>query len=334
MKKILISKEKNFYKANLHCHSTISDAAKTPQELKEIYSAHGYSVLAYTDHDIMLDHSDLTDDNFLALNGYELEINAPGEWVSGSKTCHMCFIAISPENTKQVCYHRTEYLFGNAPKYRELIKYDESKPDFVREYTPECINKMFSEGRKNGFFTVYNHPAWSLETKDQYCNYHGMHAMEIFNYSCWHKGFTDYNEQVYDEMLRNGEKIFCISADDNHNWDNDSFGGFTVINAEKLEYETITGALVDGNFYASQGPQIFEVWYENGKIGIECSDAASVVLNTGVRHCEAVRAEEQGGPITSAVFEIDNDDNYVRLTVTDFSGKHANTNAYFLKDLM
>ncbi len=333
MKTVLLSREKNYYKANLHCHSVISDAVKTPEELKEMYKSHGYSVLAYTDHDVLLDHNDLTDDEFLALNGYEMEINAEGAWSDHPLTCHMCFIALSPDNLTQACYHRSDYLFANAPKYREYIKYDESKPDFVREYTPKRISEMFEEGRKNGFFTTYNHPSWSLETKDQYGNYHGMHAMEICNYSCLHSGYTDYNERVYDEILRGGERIYCISADDNHNRVLDSFGGFTVINAEKLEYETITSALVDGKFYASQGPEIFELWYEDGKLYIECSEAATVALNTGVRRCEAIHADEQGSPITYATFNIGGNDNYARITVTDFSGKHANTNAYFLDEL-
>ena len=47
---------------------------------------------------------------------------------------------------------------------------------------------------------------------------------------------------AYDEILRSGKRIYCISTDDNHNRGDepahDSFGGFTMIKAEKLEYET------------------------------------------------------------------------------------------------
>lgn len=45
----LISPDKKQYKANLHCHSTISDGKKTPEELKEMYKRHGYSILAITE---------------------------------------------------------------------------------------------------------------------------------------------------------------------------------------------------------------------------------------------------------------------------------------------
>ena len=65
------------YKANLHCHTTVSDGHYSPEEVKEYYKAHGYSVIAFTDHEILLDHSDLCDEDFIALNGYELSVNAP-----------------------------------------------------------------------------------------------------------------------------------------------------------------------------------------------------------------------------------------------------------------
>lgn len=331
MKKILFGEKKGFYKANLHCHSTVSDGRKTPEELKKMYMERGYSIIAFTDHDVLIEHSDLNDKNFLALNGYEMEISEPrGENPLKSKTCHLCFIALAPDNLTQVCYHREWYIWGNATEYRKFVKFDETKPDFIREHTPECINKIIEEGRKNGFFVTYNHPSWSMETLEDYGAYKGMNAMEICNYGCYEVGYTDYNEKEYDEMLRGGQKIFCVSTDDNHNARNDSFGGFTVINADGLEYTAITDALVKGNFYASQGPKINRVWYEDGKIGIECSEAVKVVMNT----CGRRTAVEDNAPVTSAVFDIKEFDEYVRLTVTDASGNHANTSAYFVEDLI
>ena len=70
MKKYLLPNEGNFYKANLHCHSSLSDGTLTPKELKDLYKANGYSVLAYTDHDIFIPHNELTDDSFVALSGF------------------------------------------------------------------------------------------------------------------------------------------------------------------------------------------------------------------------------------------------------------------------
>lgn len=129
------------------------------------------------------------------------------------------------------------------------------------------------------------------------------------------------------------ETVVGIATDDNHNRREDSFGGFTVINAEKLDYPTIADALKNGNFYASQGPEIYDLWYEDGKIGIKCSGAKSIRINSAIRRSEIVYAKNSENLVTSAVFEINDLDKYVRITVNDFEGNHANTNAYFLEDL-
>ena len=68
MKKYLITKTGNFYKANLHCHTNLSDAILSPEEIKREYKARGYSIVAYTDHDVLIPHNDLRDENFLPLN--------------------------------------------------------------------------------------------------------------------------------------------------------------------------------------------------------------------------------------------------------------------------
>ena len=52
MKKYLLPETGNFYKANLHCHTTYSDGRKTPEQVKARYKGLGYSIVAYTDHDI------------------------------------------------------------------------------------------------------------------------------------------------------------------------------------------------------------------------------------------------------------------------------------------
>ena len=80
MKKYLLPNEGTFYKANLHCHSNLSDGVLTPKELKDLYKANGYSVLAYTDHDIFIPHNELTDDSFVALAGFEAQFNGSNKY--------------------------------------------------------------------------------------------------------------------------------------------------------------------------------------------------------------------------------------------------------------
>ena len=348
MRKYLLPENGNFYKANLHCHSTWSDGNLTPEEIKKGYMDKGYSIVAYTDHDVMLDHSDLADENFLPLLSYEMEITesrtAEENKIRPPKTCHICLIALDPKTDKQVCWHREKYLFGHAKNFKDQVKFDETLPDYERAYTPECINEMIKMGRDAGFFVTYNHPAWSMEYAEDYMKYEGMHAMEICNGSCYNLGWDDYVPYIYDEMLRGGKRIFCIGADDNHNgpgenWAHDSFSAFTYIKADKLEYRTITKAMEAGDMYASQGPEIYDLYVEDGRVYIKCSPARRIVFGTGLRYAQCAWAnlgdhwgEGCDKTITEASFGIPADCHYIRLTVEDLEGRHANTRAYFLDE--
>ncbi len=328
----LISKEGNFYKANLHSHSTVSDGELTPEEMKDLYKSHGYSILCCTDHEVMIPHHELTDEDFLMLTG--VEIGFDESWRPNfldAKVCDICLISLDRDNNTQPFFHRTKY---HDTEKNSLIKYDENEPDYNREYNADCINGAIKLCREKGFFVTYNHPTWSLEHYEDYIKYSGMNAMEICNYSSFIDGYDEYNGKIYDEFLHKGERIFAIAADDNHNrrdpssrmWD--SFGAFTVIKAERLTYECVADALVKGNFYSSQGPEIYELYIEEGILHIKCSPADKIVCTVNRRRC-CSRYNENGGEITQAEFDIKHSDGYFRITVTDKLGRHADTNAYF-----
>ena len=268
MKKYLLPKTGNFYKVNLHAHSTISDGSLTPSQIKEEYLKRGYSAVAFTDHNILLPHHDLTDENFIALTGIEYDFyegwnpdfKPDGKTYLTWKGTHVNFIALDPENDIQPCYHSTKYrMIGNGENYRHLVKYDKTLPDYERIYSPKGVSDLMKIGRDNGFFVIYNHPSWSLENYNDYVNYHGYHAIEIHNSGSIMGGtLTDYCPYVYDDVLRAGvERAICVASDDNHNHGYsalgsplcDSFGGFTCVKAEKLTYKDITDGLIKGNTY-------------------------------------------------------------------------------------
>lgn len=331
MKKILLSSDKNFYKANLHCHTNISDGKLTPEEVKEEYKALGYSVVAYTDHDLYITHDYLNDENFLALHGFEVEINE-GHTYPGTafiKTCHICNIAIEPDNLVQPLFDPFYAYVGNAKNY--IDKVQKGSESYRRIYSGEGISEMMKTYRDAGFFVTYNHPTWSQERYPEYTSYHGMYAMEIMNGSSDSIYFDEYNPRVYDDILYAGERIYCIGADDNHSM-NDIGIAFTEINAENLDYRTITKALVDGNFYASEGPEIYELTYEDGKIRIKTSPAQKIICAYDIRKAGGAVAEE-GTFVTEAEFTKPDGAGYFRITVTDGQGRHACTNAYFFDEL-
>ena len=342
MRKYLLPETGNFYKANLHCHTTMSDGQKTPEEIKELYMKKGYSIVAYTDHDVFILHNDLTDENFLAMNGFEVEVM---DWygrhpLRDCKVCHLCFVALDKNIEMHPLWHREKHVWGDALKVKHLVKFDDTLQNYSWTYSPECLTEMMEIGKKEGFFVTYNHPNWSKETYEQYSKYHGMHAMEILNGNCIATGYEDYNPRVYDDFLRLGEKIYCIGADDNHNdrpddmRQCDSGWAWTTIKADKLDYETISDALLKGHFYASEGPEIYDLYVEDGKVHIKCSPADRVICTYEKRGAGAKFAEIGGEPVTEVAFDANPDYGYFRITVRDERGNVACTNAYFPEDYL
>ena len=338
MKVYLLPQNGKFYKANLHSHSTLSDGKWTIEEMKEKYKAQGYSIIAYTDHHVFLTHNDLADEDFLPLNGYEIDIPEDKPWSRYIKTCHFCLIALDRDRTVQNIYHDSVYIDKNADKV-DLAK---DRAPITRRYDPEFISALMRDAREDRFFVTYNHPVWSLESTEECFRYHGMHAMEIVNYSSYVTGHEDRNSNLYDAMLHRGEDIYCIATDDNHDVypighpKCDSFGGFTMIKAEKLEYGAVTQALLDGHFYASEGPEILELYYdsEDNRVHIKTTEAVRVLMTTGNRHNNAKTAEHKGETITETSFTLDRQDtDYVRFVVRDREGKEAYTHAYRVSDI-
>ena len=62
----------NWYKGNVHCHSTGSDGEMTPAEIAEYYRAAGYDFLAVTDHGVQTETSHLSTADFVCIPGQEL----------------------------------------------------------------------------------------------------------------------------------------------------------------------------------------------------------------------------------------------------------------------
>ena len=331
--KILLDKNKNFYKGNMHCHSTLSDGTFTPEELKKMYKEKGYSFLAITDHEHVNNNSYLDDEEFITITSAEYAIKEfPKESTlvnMNMKVCHLNIYAKKQDNDYSVCYNSVLDHYSKGDR-RESIKKDET--DYERIYGKEGINDLVKRINEAGFFVAYNHPRWSLENYRDYGGYEGLWGVEIFNTSCNRGGIYEYNINVLDDFLRDGKRVFATSGDDNHNGRiDDSFGTFVMVNTESLSYDNIINALMEGDFYTSTGPTIEELYADKDKIYIKCSPASKITLSTKGRRSASFDMKDL--PLTEAVFEIKEKDEYVRIDVIDEKGRRANTQGYFINEL-
>jgi len=317
------------YKANLHTHSTISDGKLTVEELKEKYKAQGYQIMAFTDHEICVDHQDLCDDNFLAITAYEIattDMNDPER-----RTYHMNLFSKDPHNTKQVFFHPTH--LGKRQHQLELVVCDEHR---TREYSTECMNEVIAAANEAGFLVCYNHPSWSLQNYSDYIGLKGLWGVEVANGICLRKGYEDFQPHVFDDLLKAGNRIFPVGADDIHSEEH-AFIAFVMIASPSLGYSDVMNALEKGDFYASTGPEIHSLTLEEGILSIRCSDAVQVRVCTQGRRRYVTDCLVNEGPVTSADFDIerwyrdtaDRENAFFRVVVTDDHGHAAYTRAFF-----
>jgi hypothetical protein len=106
-----------------------------------------------------------------------------------------------------------------------------------------------------------------------------------------------------------------------------------MVKAESLTHENILNSIEAGDCYASSGPEISELYYEDGKVYIKCSEADAIHLYTAGRRRARTAEVKEGEFVTEASFEILPTDHYFRIAVKDKKGNHANTRAYFLDEL-
>lgn len=333
----LISPLKKQYKANLHCHSVLSDGKKTPEELKAMYKDNGYSILSITDHERPCNHTDLTDDDFIMITGYEAYIRDNKECKGNpyKPEIHLNLFAENPENVSYICFNPAACRYCTEEEKEQFIKVGSQKQ---REYTVEYINEFVKTALDNGYICSHNHPYWSLENEDMILKYEGFFSMEMCNFSSFIINGLEYNARLYDKLILSGKKIFCHSADDNHNHapENslayDSFGAFTMIMPEKFTYDEIFKAMKKGEMYSSMGPLFKEVSMDGNKIHIETSPVQSIRVFTGNRKPNR-RLANRGETINSADFELDDSIKFIRVSIVDEYGNYADTRAFLREEL-
>ena len=345
MKVYLLPQGGNFYKANLHVHTVISDGGLTPEEIKAAYKEKGYSVVAYTDHEAMVPHTDLSDDEFLAITAVELATNA--ELTHGTytyrETCHLNLYSKDPNRTICPVFSISRLWPAHAAQF---LSEEMKSIDFTRTFTVESMNEVIAAANADGFLVSYNHPVWSLNHYPFYSGLKGVWGVECYNTGCVRSGYPD-TVQPLDDLLCLGRKVFPLATDDAHGpkdrmWD--YFGGWVMIKADKLEYSVIMDALENGDFYATSGPEINELYIEDGILTVKTSPATSIFVSTERRASRSARSTD-GKPLTEATFDLksfisDSSQKretdppaYFRVTVTDENGNEAYTRPFFVEEL-
>lgn len=291
----IFQNKQNWYKGNLHAHTTRSDGYKEPGETIEIYQKAGYDFLAITDH------------RYPGKEGvYENMLLIPGaEWDYG-------------DNDRYPVYHilsiGTEKTLGLLPYYEDC-----TLPDGGEIKPQEIIDRI----RDAGGLAFLAHPAWSVMNPEEMYALHGLSGAEIYNSVSGTPWNAERAEASYyfDLWASRGLYMPCIATDDSHYYEGEETRGFVMVNCDTLSVRGIMEALSEGNFYASQGPRFEDVRYDKDRVEILCSPEVERI----VVYSNTVWVEQRvfDNPCGKAVYEISPLDRYIRIELMDGDGKKA-----------
>ena len=328
----LIPEGGKFYKTNFHCHTDLSDGEMTAEEIKNRYLSLGYSAVCFTDHEILVPHSELSDERFIALNGYEVCIKQDLHLSSGffRPLYHFNLIAGSADHIDMPKFFRDHpSAFGNSVNVRkqatnfiELIDRTEYDRTWINAYLKDVVDR--------DFLVNYNHPQWSLQTRDDYIGLQNVHSVEVINGGC--RYVNDNTSIHFEQMLRAGMRVCPTAGDDNHRME-DTGLAWTMLKAPELSYAALIDAYKKGNCYVSEGPEIYSLVIYNGKIRIRTSSAAAVLLLGEGRYGKLTTFDTEKETETEFEYQPEKTGSYFRLEVRDRYGNRAYTNAYFRNDL-
>ena len=282
----LFSDSLPFLKANFHCHTTESDGRLDPESAAGFYESAGYDVLAITDHrTVTLLPSN---DKLLLIPGIEIDYVLPGQWVH--------ILGIGMDASAGGKWNR----FGTPQEGIDLI-------------------------RKLGGLAVLAHPAWSLNTPEFMRSLTGLSGVEIWNSVSTlplNADRADSSSLLDVTWASGGELLPVYANDDSHPYKDEAGVAATMVQAEKKTVPAVMEALRLGHFYATTGPQIYQIENKNNQeIIVHCSPAESIIFYSDSPWVAGRTVIRSG--MTECNYFIQKNDHFVRIEVRDAAGRKA-----------
>jgi len=296
-------------KGGLHCHTTRSDGAGTPEEVIQLHYENGYDFIALTDHRYYNYQNFAPEIPITIIPGMEFDGTFDND--HGFRCFHTVCIGPSKED-------------GNG--FDQDQRLDSAKVTGQEDYQPylDSIHAKMN-------LTIHCHPEWSSTPAKYFDKLQGNFAMEIWNSGCAMGNQMDMDAAYWDELLGQGIQIYGVATDDGHGMHNHC-NGWVRVNAEN-NIPSILHALQDGKFYSSCGPEIYDFYVEENTVYIDCSEAAVIRLQSDKHPSRVVRSAD--GKMTHAEISLTNwpwKYRYIRMTVIDKNGKFAWTNPIWLDE--
>ena len=293
--------EQHWQKGNLHTHSLWSDGDDFPEMILQWYKDHNYQFVALSDHNTMADKEFwyLLKNRELKNNTLEKYVNQFGDWVetkSDSLGTHVRLKTYDEYKTKMeeqdsFLVIRSEEVtssFERKPVHINVTNIQEEIPPFkgssvvdVMQQTLDAVHKQ-REKLKTPMFAHINHPnfGYGISTEDLIA-LNGERFFEVYNgHPAVHNegdskrvGTEEMWDLVNVAYYRKDKPLLLgIATDDSHNYHSKSSNlsntgrGWVMVNSKDLNTVSLIDKLEDGQFYASSGINLKQVYQTKKKL--------------------------------------------------------------------
>jgi len=289
--------EGEWFKGNLHAHTTQSDGSLSPLDVCKLYKAYGYDFLFITDHRDVTPIRDLSKSlagNFLVFKGIELDV---------------------PSSEIGTKYHIIGLNVKNKIEYRDPQK---------------CINEILREGGE----ALIAHPYWSSLTVHDLLKIRGYLGIEIYNTHCHYSVSKGFSTVHWDDLLSRKHYVLGFAVDDAHWYKDklpmDACGAWIMVKAPSLSEDSIMNSIRRGLFYSSTGPEFFDIKFNDEEIYVKCSPVTSISFIS--RNGLGFRFNAEGNTITEISCPLDNFEVFLRIELESSDGGKAWINPIMLSE--
>lgn len=299
-----------FYRGNIHTHSTLSDGAYEPAVVIDAYRDAGYDFMMLSEH---------------FLKQFDWPVADTRQFRSGDFTTLIGVELHAPSTGVGELWH---IVAAGLPL--------DFAPCGINESGPQLAQRA----AKAGAFIGIAHPSWSQLTVDDGHSIDAAHAVEVYNHGCHVETQRGDGWYLLDQMLNDGKRLSAFATDDAHfkDHDRDAFGGWVHVKTTSPEPDALLAALKAGHYYSSQGPQIHALSIAGTTLEIECSpvDSISVVGGTSRTATKSGRSMSRATidlrQLHTGIF-VPDPSPWLRVAVMDALGKCAWSNPIWLDEL-
>ena len=265
------------YKGNLHAHSTVSDGHLSPAEVVADFRAHGYLYV-------------------YLLSTTALRTSLANSMTGSSSSCRgsrrpPCSTMTSTPATVEGAPHARHFGHrrhgrSGAPEHFSHGEYLHPIERFGTWDGLAVAQQLGDYLAAHGCAVAYNHPIWSRIDPADVIGLKGIFGIEVYNYDTENEGGDGADTVYWDLMLRRGQRVGGIAADDSHHVAefDDVFEAGSWCALPSLRAMRSCAPSWRGEYYSSAGPEVRSWGVRNGRVWIDCSPCERVTLVAGRTH--------------------------------------------------